>query len=160
MTGGVHNVFIHKDHIYAVNNGRRWDVVNVEDPTKPFRVSRFETDTPGRSVHDVWVRDGIAYQAGRSDGLIVIDVGGGGKGGSPSNPVEMGRLPQLTGWNHAVWPFHSKSAGKLYVFGGDEAFHTNPLKPEGGGILWKEQIPSRAKGWIHIVEYDYMSEPR
>ena len=160
MTGGVHNVFIHKDHIYAVNNGRRWDVVNVEDPTKPFRVSRFETDTPGRSVHDVWVRDGIAYQAGRSDGLIVIDVGGGGKGGSPSNPVEMGRLPQLTGWNHAVWPFRSKSTGKLYVFGGDEAFYTNPLKPEGGGILWKEQIPSRAKGWIHIVEFDDMSEPR
>ena len=56
LTGGVHNVFIHEDHVYAVNNGRRWDVVNVEDPRNPFRVSRFETQTPGRSVHDVWVR--------------------------------------------------------------------------------------------------------
>ena len=160
LTGGVHNVFIHEDHVYAVNNGRRWDVVNVEDPRNPFRVSRFETQTPGRSVHDVWVRDGIAYQAGRSDGLIVVDVGGGGMGGSPTSPVEMGKFPQITGWNHAVWPFESKSAGRSYVIGGDEAFYTNPIKPEGGGILWKEQIPSRAKGWLHFVEFDDMNEPR
>ena len=159
LTGGVHNVFIHEDHVYAVNNGRRWDVVNVEDPRNPFRVSRFETKTPGRSVHDVWVRDGIAYQAGRSDGLIVVDVGGGGMGGSPTSPVEMGKFPQITGWNHAVWPFKSKSADRFYVVGGDEAFYTNPIKPEGGGILWKEQIPSHAKGWLHFVEFDDMNEP-
>ena len=152
-------MFIHEDHVYAVNNGRRWDVVNVEDPRNPFRVSRFETKTPGRSVHDVWVRDGIAYQAGRSDGLIVVDVGGGGMGGSPTSPVEMGKFPQITGWNHAVWPFKSKSADRFYVVGGDEAFYTNPIKPEGGGILWKEQIPSHAKGWLHFVEFDDMNEP-
>ncbi len=160
LTGGVHNVFIHEDHVYAVNNGRRWDVINVEDPRNPFRVSHFETKTPGRSVHDVWVRDGVAYQAGRSDGLIVVDVGGGGIGGSPTSPVEMGKFPQITGWNHAVWPFKSKSAGRSYVIGGDEAFYTNPIKPEAGGILWKEQIPSRAKGWLHFVEFDDMKEPR
>jgi len=160
LTGGVHNVFIERDHVYAVNNGRRWDVVNVEDPRNPFRVSRFETNTPGRSVHDVWVRDGIAYQAGRTDGLIVVDVGGGGKGGSPTSPVEMGRFDQITGWNHAVWPFESKSAGRFYVIGGDEAFYTNPMKPDGGGILWQEQIPSRAKGWLHFVEFDDMQRPR
>ena len=160
MTGGVHNVFIHEDHVYAVNNGRRWDVINVEDPAKPFRVSRFETSTPGRSVHDVWVRDGIAYQAGRTDGLILVDVGGGGMGGSPTRPVEMGRFPQITGWNHAVWPFRSPSSGKFYVIGGDEAFHTNPLRPDAGGILWEEEIPSRAKGWLHFVEFDDAKNPR
>ena len=42
LTGGVHNVFFHEGHIYAINNGRRWDVVNAEDPRNPFRVSRFE----------------------------------------------------------------------------------------------------------------------
>ena len=51
-----------------MNNGRRWDVINIEDPTKPTRVGRFETDSPGRAVHDVWVRDGIAYHAGWTDG--------------------------------------------------------------------------------------------
>ena len=160
LTGGVHNVFLDNNHVYAVNNGRRFDVVNVEDPRNPFRVSRFETDTPGRSVHDVWIRDGIAYQAGRSDGLIMVDVGGGGLGGSPNTPVEMGRFPQITGWNHAVWPFRSPSTGKLYVIGGDEAFYLNPRRPEGGGILWEEGIPSRAKGWLHFVDFTDPDDPQ
>ena len=159
LTGGVHNVFVDNNHVYAVNNGRRWDVVNVEDPRNPFRVSRFETDTPGRSVHDVWIRDGIAYQGGRSDGLIMVDVGGGGKGGSPNTPVEMGRFPQITGWNHAVWPFRSPSTGKLYVIGGDEAFYLNPRRPDAGGILWQEGIPSRAKGWLHFVDFTDPENP-
>ena len=159
LTGGVHNVFLDNNHVYAVNNGRRWDVVNVEDPRNPFRVSRFETDTPGRSVHDVWIRDGIAYQAGRSDGLIMVDVGGGGMGGSPNTPVEMGRFPQITGWNHAVWPFRSPSTGKLYVIGGDEAFYQSPRQPDGGGILWEEGIPSRAKGWLHFVDFTDPENP-
>ncbi len=159
LTGGVHNVFLDENHVYAVNNGRRFDVVNVEDPRNPFRASRFETDTPGRSVHDVWVRDGIAYQAGRTDGLVLVDVGGGGLGGSPNAPVEMGRFPQITGWNHAVWPFRSPSTGKLYVVGGDEAFHLNPRRPDAGGILWEEGIPSRAKGWLHFVDFTDPENP-
>ena len=159
LTGGVHNVFLDNSHVYAVNNGRRWDVVNVEDPRNPFRVSRYETTTPGRSVHDVWIRDGIAYQAGRSDGLIMVDVGGGGMGGSPNTPVEMGRFPQITGWNHAVWPFRSPSTGKLYVIGGDEAFYLNPRRPDAGGILWEEGIPSRAKGWLHFVDFTDPENP-
>jgi len=32
LTGGVHNLFIYDDHVYAVNNGIRFDVVNIEDP--------------------------------------------------------------------------------------------------------------------------------
>ncbi len=159
LTGGVHNVFLDNNHVYAVNNGRRWDVINIEDPRNPFRVSRYETDSPGRSVHDVWVRDGIAYQAGRTDGLIMVDVGGGGMGGSPNTPVEMGRFPQITGWNHAVWPFRSPSTGKLYVIGGDEAFHLNPRRPDAGGILWEEGIPSRAKGWLHFVDFTDPAAP-
>jgi hypothetical protein len=159
LTGGVHNVFIHDQHVYVVNNGRRWDVINVEDPRRPARAARFETTTPGRTVHDVWVRDGVAYQAGNTDGVILVDVGGGGKGGSPSKPVEMGRIPQLTGWSHSVWPFQSKSAGKFYVAGGDEAFWDNPLAP-GVGISWKERIPSYAEGWVHFIEFDDVQNPR
>ncbi len=159
LTGGVHNVFIHDNHVYAVNNGRRWDAINIEDPAKPVRVGRFETQTPGRAVHDVWVQDGIAYQAGNTDALILIDVGGGGQGGSPARPVEMARMPQLTGWNHSVSPFLSKSAGKFYVVGGDEAHPLNPRVP-GEIISWKERMPSRAMGWIHFVEFDDRDNPK
>ncbi len=158
LTGGVHNVFLHEGHIYAINNGRRWDVVNAEDPRNPFRVSRFEDPRPGRSVHDVWIHEGIAFQAGNTDGLVVVDVGGGGMGGSPAAPVEMGRLYQLTGWNHAVWPFRSRSADRFYVVTGDESHPVNPRIP-GPIIAWEERMPSRAMGWIHFNEFDDPDNP-
>jgi hypothetical protein len=50
LTGGVHNAFIYEDHVYAVNNGTRYDIINIEDPSNPYRVSRFELDTPGHSI--------------------------------------------------------------------------------------------------------------
>ncbi len=161
LTGGVHNVFIYDNHVYAVNNGRRFDVINIEDPAKPVRVSRFETNSPGRSVHDVWVRDGIAYQAGRTDGIVMVDVGGGGDvaGGSPERPVEMGRADQITRWNHAVWPFKSESAGKFYVFAGDETFYDNPRVPERLEYDPEQKIPQRAGGWVHILEFDDPQNP-
>ena len=158
LTGGVHNVFFHEGHIYAINNGRRWDVVNAEDPRNPFRVSRFEDSRPGRSVHDVWIHDGIAFQAGNTDGMVVVDVGGGGMGGSPQNPVEMGRLYQLTGWNHAIWPFRSRSADRFYVVTGDESHPINPRIP-GPIISWQERMPSRAMGFIHFNEFDDPENP-
>ncbi len=161
MTGGVHNVFIYDNHVYAVNNGRRFDVINIEDPTKPRRVSRFETTSPGRAVHDVWVHDGIAYQAGRTDGIVMVDVGGGGDaGGSPERPVEIGRADQITRWNHAVWPMQSSSAGKLYVFAGDETFPGNPRIPEGRQFDPDEKLPERAGGWIHVIEFDDPGAPQ
>ncbi len=158
LTGGVHNVFIDRDHVYAVNNGRRWDVINIENRERPVRVGRFETDNPGRAVHDVWVKDGIAYHAGWTEGVIMVDVGGGRLGGSPRNPVEIGRAEQLTQWTHAVAPFRSKSAGKWYVLAGDEASWGNPRIPEAPHDL-ESKLPGRMKGWIHVVEFDDPKHP-
>ena len=76
LTGGVHNLFIHDDHVYAVNNGIRFDVINIADPANPHRVGRFELDTPGHAIHDIWIVDGIAYTSNWNDGVAVIDVGG------------------------------------------------------------------------------------
>jgi hypothetical protein len=158
MTGGVHNVFIHDGHVYAINNGRRWDIINIEDPSQPFRVGRFESSIPGRSVHDVWVRDGVAFQAGNTEGIVVVDVGGGGAGGTPANPVEIGRMPQITGWNHAVWPFQSPSTGKFYVIAGDESHPVNPRDP-ANIISVDSGMASRAMGWLHFIEFDDAEQP-
>lgn len=153
MTGGVHNVFVHKQHVYAVNNGRRFDIVSIEDPAKPTRVGRFELDTPGHSIHDVWVVDGVAFSSNWSDGIVAIDVGGGGKGGSPTNPVKLGQYKYPSGWNHAAFPYKSKSTGKFYVFAGDESFPAG-LNTEAGGPT------IRAAGWIHVIEWDDWATPR
>ena len=47
LTGGEHNVFIYQDHVYAINNSRRYDVIDISDPAVPNRVGQFELDTPG-----------------------------------------------------------------------------------------------------------------
>ena len=152
LTGGVHNVFIAEEHIYALSAGRRFDILNAEDPENPYRVGRFELDTPGHSIHDVWVVDGIAYTSNWDDGIVAVDVGGGGKGGAPNNPVLLGSTPYPSGWNHAAYPYQSQSTGKFLMIGGDEAFPYQTMGEEG--------TPDRAAGWIHVFEWDDWKEAR
>jgi hypothetical protein len=152
LNGGVHNIFIADRHVYALSNGRRYDIISVEDPKNPSRVGRFELDTPGHAIHDVWVVDGIAYSSNWNDGVVAVDVGGGGKGGAPNKPVMLGSYAYPSGWNHAAYPYRSKSTGKFYVFAGDEAF-PYPTDERPGA-------PERAAGWIHVVEWDEWSQPK
>ncbi len=157
LTGGVHNVFIYEGHVYALSAGQRYDVINIEDPRNPYRVGRFELDSPGHSIHDVWVIDGVAVSSNWGDGVVLADVGGGGMGGTPAKPIEMGRYAYPSGWNHAAWPFKSESADKFYVIAGDEAFpgERNPL-----GTNRFEGPPVQAAGWIHFIEFDELDAPR
>lgn len=161
LTGGVHNSFIYENHVYAVNNGRKYDIINIEDPANPYTVSQFELDTPNRSIHDVWIEDGIAYSSNWSDGIVVTDVGSTPEAntpeghelgvGSPSNPVKLGQYSYPSGWNHAAFPFKSESTGDFYVIGGDEAF------PSGINVENEPTIPA---GWIHFVKFDGWENPQ
>jgi len=160
LTGGVHNAFIYEDHVYAVNNGRKYDIINIEDPENPTTVSQLELDTPNRSIHDVWVEDGIAYSSNWSDGLVITDLGSTPQAdtpeghemgvGSASNPVQLGQYTYPSGWNHAAFPFKSESTGDFYVIAGDEAF------PNGLSI---ENQPTEPAGWIHFVKFDGWENP-
>ncbi|MFV1988453.1 MAG: hypothetical protein ACC682_14320 [Gemmatimonadota bacterium] len=152
LTGGVHNLFIYDDHVYAVNNGMRFDVINIADPTNPHRVGRFELDTPGHAIHDIWIVDGIAYTSNWGDGLVLIDVGGGDRGGSPSNPVEIARFRDIGGRTHAAFPYRSPT-GKFYVFMGDEAG-----RPGFDGQD-SERTPQFMSGYIHIVDFTDPENP-
>ena len=40
----------------------------------------------GRTLHDIDVQDGLVYASYWNDGLVVLDVGNGMKGGRPDNP--------------------------------------------------------------------------
>lgn len=152
LTGGVHNLFIYEDHVYAVNNGIRFDVINIADPTNPHRVGRFELDTPGHAIHDVWIVDGIAYTSNWGDGVAVIDIGGGDKGGSPSNPVEIARFRDIGGATHAAFPYKSPT-GKFYIFMGDEIG-----APRFDGQV-ADRTPEFMSGFIHIVDFTDPENP-
>jgi hypothetical protein len=151
LTGGVHNLFIYENHVYALSNGRRYDIINIEDRANPRRVSSFELDTPGHSIHDVWVDDGIAYSSNWDDGVVMVDVGNGIKGGSPENPVEITRYAYPSGWNHAAFPYHDEQTGKSYVIAGDEAF------PNG---LFVDDRPTIPAGWLHFIDVTDPDAPK
>ena len=155
LTGGVHNLFIAEDHVYALSAGRRYDVIDIADPANPRRVGRFELETPNHSVHDVWVSDGVAFSSNWTDGVVAVDVGGGGRGGTPARPVELGRYAYPSGWNHAAFPYRSPSTGKLYVFAGDESF-----APQGRLYSEQDAIPTLAAGWIHVIDWTDWERPR
>ena len=143
LTGGVHNLFIYEDHVYALSAGRRYEIINIEDRSTPTRVGEFELETPGHAVHDVWIEDGIAYSSNWDDGVVLVDVGNGVKGGSPANPVEITRYAYPSGWTHAAFPYEDEETGRSWVIVGDEAF------PNGLNVGEKPTIPA---GWLHFVD--------
>ncbi len=162
LRGGVHNTYLYENHLYALSAGQRYDIISVEDPKNPKRVGRFALDNPDRSIHDVVVHDGIAYSANWNDGVVVVDVGGGDRGGSPTNPVMVGSFPFPTGWNHAVYPYTSESTGQFYIFAGDEAARTGSYAPDsevGTGTPGYDDEPDRWRGWIHVLAWNPGEEP-
>lgn len=152
LTGGVHNVFIYKNHVYALSAGRKYYSINIEDPSKPRIVGEFELDTPGHSIHDVWVHDGIAYSSNWSDGVQLVDVGNGIAGGTPSNPVQFASYAYPSGSNHAAFPYKDEKTGKFYVILGDEEFPYG-LDPDG-------RKPARAAGFLHIIDFTDLKNPK
>jgi hypothetical protein len=146
LYGGVHNVFVWNRHVFAINAGTRFDIISIEDPRQPRRVSTFELDTPGHSIHDVWVVDGIACTSNWRDGAVLIDVGNGIAGGSLEKPVQFAQYTYPIGAAHSCFPYRSPSSGKWYVYIGDEIFPYE-LTPDE---------PGEPAGYVHIVDFtDY-----
>jgi len=149
LTGGVHNVFIDNDHVYALSGSQRYFVINIEDPKNPVEVGMFEVGKEGQSIHDVWIEDGIAYSSNWRDGVYLVDVGNGIADGSPSNPVAFANYDYATGAHHATFPFKSKSTGKFYTVLGDEIF------PDGVD----ENNPNITAGFLHFVDFSDLDNP-
>tara|TARA_X000000368_G_scaffold349620_1_gene289722 strand:+ start:3107 stop:5143 length:2037 start_codon:yes stop_codon:yes gene_type:complete len=149
LTGGVHNVFIDKNHVYALSNGERYYIINIDDPYNPKEVGMFEVGKEGQSIHDVWIENGIAYSSNWRDGVYLVDVGNGIVGGSPSNPVAFGSYSYATGAHHATFPFKSKSTGKFYTVLGDEIF-PNGVNPNG---------TNETAGFLHFVDFTDLNNP-
>ncbi len=106
---------------------------------------------PQYGIHDTYVRAGLAFVCAWNTGVIIYDVGDGRKGGSPSNPIEIGRL--VTNDNgvpggpavHNAWWFHNPVTGqKKYLFVGQE----------GPATLF-----SSASGDLHVVDVSDLTHP-
>ena len=133
----------------AAGSGARLVIVDITDPRTPSQVFHQVMGNP--YVHDVFIRDGILFTALWDNGLTIWDVGGGGAGGSPSAPVELGNVRTVGGDVHNVHWFHDPRTGeKKYAFIGQES-------PGVGGGLGS---PGNTAGDIHVVDVSNLRAPR
>ncbi len=93
-------------------------IVDITDPRAP--VERWVQALGSPFIHDVHVRDGILLTAEWNDGVAAYDIGGGGRGGTPSAPVLLGRLRTVGGSVHNVFWLRDPVSGSRYVLVGEE----------------------------------------
>jgi hypothetical protein len=172
VTSGVHSAFVYRQakygtHVYLTNDGTgAMHVIDINDPYHPKEVAQWRTARPdaGRTLHDIDVQDGLAYLSYWNDGLVILDIGNGVKGGSPSNPqlvtqykydlnalyrdVEASLGPGFIRGTHTAWR-HGK-----YVFIADEVFPGAQVK---GG---KDASAGRAYGRLQVLDVSDLEHPR
>lgn len=169
LTGGVHSAFIDGHHVYATDDATgSLRIISFENPRQPREVAVWavpekdaetlevagEVMSAGRYLHDVQVRDGLAYLAYWRHGLVILDVGHGMRGGSPARPQFVSQLvynvtdyypPDMIAGTHAVFRWGD------YLFLGDEVF------PAIFDLTSRERIKSL--GRVHVVDVRDLERP-
>ena len=164
LTGGVHNAFATNDYLFAVSGGQKYVIIDVKDIYKPKYVSEYKH--PDARLHDLWVRDGIAYSAQGGVGTVVVDVGNGKYGGSIEKPKLITVFPVNSG--HEIFPYFQKATGKTYLFIGDEEMNRQGRVWEGTGYSLrgadgsppKGGIAQTSGGYTHIVDFTDPMHPK
>ncbi len=172
VTGGVHSAFIYQQpkygtDIFLTNDGTGYmHVIDINDPWHPKEVARWTTrpDQMGNSLHDIDVQDGLAYLSYWNEGLVILDIGNGMKGGSPSNPQlvtqfkydlnTLYRDVAATGGPSFIRGTHTAWRHGQYVFIADEVFPGAAV--EGA----KDAAAYRAYGRLQVVDVSDMAHPR
>ena len=172
VTGGVHSAFVYRQekygtHVYLTNDGTgALHILDINDPYHPKEVAQWRTPRAdaGRTLHDVDVQDGLAYLSYWNDGLVILDIGNGMAGGSPSNPqfvsqykydlnelyrdVELRHGPGFIRGTHTAWRH------KNYVFIADEVFGAGAV--DGA----KDASAFRAFGRLQVLDVSDIRHPR
>jgi hypothetical protein len=172
VTAGVHSAFVYQQekygtHVYLTNNGTSaMHVIDITDPYHPREVGRWRASSPfgGGALHDIDVQDGLAYLSNWNEGLIILDVGNGIKGGSPSNPQlvsqykydlnELYRQVEATGGPGFIRGTHTAWRHRNYVFIADEVFPAAPVKGA------KDAAADRAYGRLQVLDVSNLEKPR
>jgi uncharacterized protein YjdB len=169
VTGGVHSAFVDRHYVYLTDDATgSMRVIDFADVKNPKEVARWQTENQlagtirtkegeqiaGRYIHDLQVKDGLAYLAYWHDGLVILDVGAGLKGGSPEHPQFVSQLRfnhnELYG-NGWLAGTHSVYRYRNYVFIGDEVF------PGIFDIKSPKRVPVR--GIVHVIDVSDINNP-
>ncbi len=172
VTSGVHSAFVyHQDkygtNVFLTNDGTgAMHVINIDDPYHPKEIAQWRTPRPdaGRTLHDIDVQDGLAYLSYWNDGLVILDIGNGMKGGSPSNPVLVSQYKydlnalyaqvEAVGGPGFIRGTHTAWRHKNYVFIADEVFPASGVKGA------KDAAAFRAYGRLQVLDVSDLEHPK
>ena len=172
VTAGVHSAFVHRQekfgtHIYLTNDGTgAMHVIDIADPYRPREIAQWKTARAdaGRSLHDIDIQNGLAYLSYWNDGLVILDVGNGIRGGSPSKPVlvsqfkydlnDLYRQVEAAGGPGFIRGTHTAWRHKDYVFIADEVFPATPVSGARGAAAF------RAYGRLQVIDVSDLQQPR
>jgi hypothetical protein len=164
VTAGVHSAFVHAQpkfgtHVFLTNDGTgAVHVVDINDPAHPKQVATWKTPRAdaGRMLHDIDVQNGLLYGSWWNDGLVILDVGNGIKGGTPSNPQFVTQYKydldalykevEAEGGKGFIRGTHTAWRHKDYIIIADEVFGNSSAEQ-----LFAGQI-SRAHGRLQILD--------
>jgi hypothetical protein len=172
VTAGVHSSFVYRDpktrqlNVFLTNDGTgALHVVNLDDPANPKELAVWKTPRidAGRSLHDIDVQDGLLYGSWWNDGLVILDVGNGIKGGSPSNPQfvsqykydldQLYKRVELKGGPGYIRGTHTAWRHRDYVFIADEVFGAG-FRQEGRSEL------EQAWGRLQVIDVSDITQPK
>jgi len=166
VSGGVHSSYVYRGHAYITDDATgSMRVIDIQDPQHPKEVARWQTEQTeaGRYLHDIMVVDGLAYLAYWNDGLVILDVGNGMRGGSPTNPQFVSQFKyDLTATYARVWQLfgqgfvrgtHTAWRQGRYVFVGDEVYAAHAYKglQDGNNLTF---------GRLHVIDVSDITKPR
>jgi hypothetical protein len=174
VTAGVHSVYIYENakygkFVFLTNDGTgAIHSINITDPAHPKQVAEFRTNRPdaARYVHDLDIVDGLMYASYWNDGLVILDIGNGVKGGRPDHPVlvsqykydldslyrdvEAASSPGFTRGTHTAW---RQRDGK-YVFIADEVYRNGNVPGA------KDASADRMYGTLQVVDVSDIEHPK
>ena len=172
VTAGVHSTFILRQpkygtHIFLTNDGTgALHVIDINDPYHPKQVATWapRQSEAGRMLHDIDVQDGLLYGSWWNDGLVILDVGNGIKGGTPSSPKFVAqykydlnalyRSVEQEGGKGFIRGTHTAWRYKQYVLIADEVFGNDAAAKL---FNWS---PSRAHGRLQVLDVSDIEHPK
>ena len=172
VTSGVHSAFIHTQpkhgtHVYLTNDGTgAMHVIDINDPTKPREVGQWKTprSDAGRTLHDIDVQDGLLYGSWWNDGVVILDVGNGIKGGTPANPTFVSQYKydlnalyrdvEKEGGKGFIRGTHTAWRYKDYLVIADEVFSNDAAQTLFSGGQ------SRAHGRLQVLDVKDIENPK
>ena len=126
-------------------------VIPPPPPPPPGTLALVETMTvpPNYGIHDTFIRDGVLILCLWDTGIRILDVGGGGRGGTPEAPVEISTFRPSNGSLtspaiHNAWWHRAPNGQRRYLFLGQEGPTT---------------LGSTSSGDIKVLDLSNLSQP-